>query len=282
MRSSLALLYIFLVGLIWGLTFPVIKITLAYISPLGLIFLRFLLASAFLFFIFRKKIKALTFDIFKAGAFIAIFLFLGHLFQTLGLEYTSASHSGFITGMYVVFTPIFASFLLGERFTPQIFAAIALSLIGLYLLSGFHGMPNIGDIITLFCALSYALQVVFVAKYSRIYDPTLITLVELAFVTLLSSAGWSMEGFFLRPSLLLALGITFIGFIATGLAILMQAHAQKFVPASQAAIIFTGEPVFAVIFSHFILGEILDIPGAIGASLILLGILLAALYRSHP
>ena len=281
MRSSLALFILFLVAVIWGLTFPILKISLQFISPMGFISLRFFLAFLLLLIIFREKRENMKAAL-KAGFIIGIFLFLGHLFQTVGLKYTTASHAGFITGLYVVFTPIFAWMFLRERISVKIILAVIISTFGLYLLSNYEGKPNIGDFLTLLGAIAYALQVVSVGKYSRIYDPSAITVVELGTVFLFSTAGWGVEGLPISLTPPLILGVLFVGIVATALAILMQTHAQKLVAASQAVIFYTAEPVFAGIFSYFLLGETLSISGMVGAFLILLGMLLVSLDRSHP
>ena len=281
MQKATAIISLFLVSVVWGATFPLVKGSLDFISPLGFISLRFLLAFLILSIFFAKNLKGNR-EILVPGFILGLFLFLGYLFQTVGLKYTSSSHSGFITGLYVVFTPLFAVLMIKEKISIKVAVAVLLSLVGLYLLSNMSGGMNFGDFLTLLCAISYAIQVVLVAKYSRIYDPTSLTIIELAFVFLLSTAGWAWEGLPYQVNAFMIFGVIFTGIFATALAILAQTHAQRVIPSSHAAVIYTTEPVFAGIFSYLLLGETLGLKGIIGAALILLGMLLVALDKSHP
>ncbi len=280
MRKSTAFISLFLVSVVWGATFPLVKASLDYITPLGFITLRFLLGFLILAVFLFKYLRGSR-DALLPGIILSIFLFLGYLFQTVGLKYTTSSHSGFITGLYVVFTPIFAIFIIKERISAKVAAAVVLALLGLYLLSNMSGGVNFGDFLTLLCAIAYAIQVVLVAKYSRLHNPTTLTLIELAFVFLFSTGGWAMEGFYVEWNWIMIFGVIFTGIFATAIAILAQTHAQRVIPSSHAAIIYTTEPVFAGIFSYIFLGETLGMRGMIGAGLILLGMLLVALDKSH-
>ena len=280
MRRLTAIISLFLVSVVWGATFPLVKASLDYISPLGFIALRFLLGFGILAIFLFKDLKNSK-DALIPGLILSVFLFLGYFFQTVGLKYTTSSHSGFITGLYVVFTPLFAVLMLKEKITTKVSIAVILALIGLYLLSNISGGINFGDFLTLLCAIAYAIQVVLVAKYSRMYNPNTLTIIELAFVFLFSIGGWGIEGFSIHWNLLMIFGVAFTGIFATALAILVQTHAQRVLLSSHAAIIYTTEPVFAGIFSYLFLGESLNAKGFIGAALILLGMLLVALDKSR-
>ncbi len=278
MRKSHAFISLFLVSVVWGATFPLVKESLNYITAFGFLSLRFLLALGILSVFFIKNLRADKNEI-NAGVILGIFLFLGYFFQTLGLKYTTSSHSGFITGLYVVFTPIFAVVLLKEHLNVKVISAVILALVGLYFLSGMSGSINFGDFLTLICAIAYAVQVVLVAKYSRMHNPTNLTIIELAMVFLLSTAGWSVEGFRMNLSLLMVFGVIFTGIFATAIGILVQTHAQRVIASSHAAVIYTIEPVFAGIFSYIFLNETMGYSGMMGAGLILLGMLLVAFDR---
>ncbi len=262
------------VSLVWGATFPLVKESLDYITPMGFVTLRFLLASLVLLLFYagnvRKNRKAL-----KPSLMLGIFLFLGYAFQTIGLDYTTSSNAGFITGLYVVFTPIFSYFIVKEKLTARIVLALVLSLSGMYLLSGVSGF-NPGDILELLCAIAYGIHVALIGKFSRSYDAPTLTVMQLFFVFFFSSFIWGAEGFPMVASPLLVFGIVFTGIFASAIGILVQVHSQRYIPPSRAAIIFTTEPVFAGIFSYIFLGETLGTFGMIGASLIFISMLLAA------
>ena len=262
------------VSIIWGGTFPLVKVAISYISPFGFIALRFVLGTSLLFAFYFKNVKHNT-NVLKPSVILGVFLFLGYAFQTVGLRYTSSSNAGFITGLYVVFTPIFSYFTVKEKITWKVATALLMSVTGLYMLSGVSGF-NFGDALELMCAIAYGVHVALIAKFSREYDAATLTIFQLFFVFLFSSFFWGGEGFTISVSPLLIFGILFTGIFATAIGILVQVHAQRHIPPSRAAIIFTTEPVFAGIFSYVFLGEIFGFLGMIGATLILTAMLLAS------
>ena len=279
MRRSTAIISLFLVSVVWGATFPLVKASLDYISPLGFIALRFLLASLILFLFYFKRVFKNR-DAFKASFILGIFLFLGYAFQTIGLKYTTSSNAGFITGLYVVFTPIFARFIVKEKLSYRVGVALILSILGLYLLSGVRGF-NMGDFLELLCAIAYGAHVSLIGKFSTQKDSATLTIVQLFFVFLFASIWWGGEGFPITMTPLLAFGITFTGIFASAIAILLQVMAQRQISPSRAAIIFTTEPVFAGLFSFLFLGERFTSMSIMGAVLIILGMLLVALDKSN-
>lgn len=278
MQRVTAIVSLFLVSVIWGATFPVVKVSLDFITPMGFIALRFLLASLVLFLFYFKRVFRNR-DAFKASLLLGIFLFLGYTFQTIGLKYTTSSNAGFITGLYVIFTPIFARFIVKERLTWRVWTALLFSLLGLYLLSGISGF-NFGDLLELLCAIAYGIHVSLIGKFSREKDSATLTIMQLFFVFLLSSLWWGGEGFPVEFNPFLAFGIILTGIFASAIAILLQVKAQRQISPSRAAIIFTTEPVFAGLFSFLFLGEVFTTIGIFGAILILLGMLLVALDKS--
>ncbi len=268
------------VSLIWGGTFPLVKISLEFISPIGFLTLRFFLAFAILLLIYFRRIMDHR-DAFKASLILGVFLFLGYAFQTIGLKYTTSSNAGFITGLYVVFTPLFSYFIVKEHIGKRVIMALILSLIGLYLLSGINGF-NIGDILELFCAIAYGVHVALIGKFSREKDAVTLTMMQLFFVFLFSSIWWAGEGPKMVLSGILIFGIIFTGIFASAIGILVQVHAQKHISPSRAAVIFTTEPAFAGIFSFIFLGEGFTLFGIFGAILILIAMLLVALEKGSP
>ncbi len=269
-----------LVSIIWGATFPLVKLSLTYISPMGFISLRFFLASLVLFAIYYARIVKNRSAI-RPSFILGIFLFLGYAFQTIGLKYTTSSNAGFITGLYVVFTPIFSYFIVKEKITGRIIIALLLSVIGLYLLSGMRGL-NWGDFLELLCAISYGIHVALIGKFSKQQDAPSLTMLQLFFVFVFSSIWWASEKFPINPSPLLFFGIIFTAIFASAIGILVQVHAQRVIPPSKAAIIFTTEPVFAGIFSYLFLNETFGIMRIAGAFMILIAMLLSISERARP
>ncbi len=269
-----------LVSVSWGATFPLVKVSLLYISPMGFLTLRFLLASLIILVVYYRTIMK-NLNALKASLILSIFLFLGYAFQTVGLKFTTSSNAGFITGLYVVFTPLFSYFIVKEKLTERVIIALFLSVLGLYLLSGIHGL-NFGDFLELLCAIAYGVHVALIGKFSKEYDASSLTMLQLFFVFLFSSFWWDSEGLKVNLSPLLIFSIIFTGIFASALGILVQVKAQREIPPARAAIIFTTEPVFAGIFSWVFLGEMFDYLGIIGASLIITAMLLSVSEKVRP
>lgn len=165
-KAELALLG---VTVFWGgFTFPAMKVSLNYFPPILFLAYRFGLASLLMLLIFGRR--ALKRETFKEGFILGLTLFFGHGFQIVGLKYTTASNSAFITSLYVVFTPFIAYFMLGgEKVTGRDLTSLVLAVIGLYLISGGAGtsINYGGDFLTLLCAVSFAFQIVLVHKFGE-------------------------------------------------------------------------------------------------------------------
>ena len=269
-----------LVSIIWGATFPLVKVSLYYISPMGFLTMRFLLAALIIFIAYFQRIFN-NITAMKASLILGIFLFLGYAFQTIGLKYTTSSNAGFITGLYVVFTPLFSHFIVREKITWRVITSLFLSVIGLYFISDVHGL-NFGDFLELLCAVAYGIHVSLIGKFSREYDASSLTMLQLFFVFLFSSFFWTYEGFNFNPTPILIFGIIFTGIFASALGIFVQVRAQRKIPPARAAIIFTTEPVFAGLFSWIFLGEVYGYRGIIGSSLIILAMLLSISEKVRP
>jgi drug/metabolite transporter (DMT)-like permease len=261
--------------LIWGTTFPLVKNALSFSSPFVFLTLRFGLASLAIWLFFSKKISFKDKDILKAGALIGIFLFLGFAFQTMGLKTTAASKSAFITGLFVIMVPPLSYLILKEKPTIFSLAGLVLAISGLWLMTRPKGSEfNSGDLLTLFCAVSFSLQVVLVQIYTKRFD-----FVTLTFIQILVTALLSIPSMFIfektklvyHPYLVLAILICAI--FATAFALFIQNRMQKETTAVKASLIYAMEPVFAVIFSFLLLGEVLGWLGILGGGLILAGML---------
>jgi drug/metabolite transporter (DMT)-like permease len=200
----------------------------------------------------------------------------GYALQTAGLERTSVSSTGFITGMYVVLTPLLALALFRVRIAASAWAGVALATVGLALLSGVHGGAPLGDLLVLLGAAVYSLQILLVDRYARRYEVIAFTLVEMvsAFAALLVVAvargqlrvphGWTVWG---------ALIVT--GVFASAAAFLAQTWAQKRATATQTALAFSLEPVWTAFFGYTLAGDRLGATGWAGCAVIMSGIVVA-------
>jgi drug/metabolite transporter (DMT)-like permease len=265
---------------IWGATFPATKAVLEQMPPLSFLFLRFLLGAVLVgggFLLWRLRLDREP-AVLKASATATCWLFLGYVLQTVGLHYTTASNSAFITALYVVFVPLIL-----RRFDRRVWLATGIAIVGLWLLVKPSGFWNLGDVLTLGCAVAFAAHIACLERFTREVDaPSLFAWQMLAMVALLLPAllveQAPAQAFAPTALLLLALGVT--GGLATG-AFAIQMWVQRIVPAQQVALIFASEPAYAAGLSWYFLGETLDIQGWIGGGLILLAVLVGA-FGSGP
>ncbi|MDW7675178.1 MAG: DMT family transporter [Bacillota bacterium] len=273
------------VTLIWGLTFVTVKNAIDYLPPHTFNFYRFTLATAFMLLFCWSRRQHMSKELLLKGGVIGIFLFAGYAFQTVGLKYTSASNAGFITGLAVVLVPVINAFMTKKLPAIPVILGVASATLGLAFLSlGDQFVLNMGDILVLFCAVSFALHIIFVGKYTFKFDTVLLVTVQIAVVAALSGlfalAEKSNQASFTNTKeVLMALLITAI--LATCLAFLIQNYMQKFTTATRTAIIFSMEPVFAALFAVVLLQEILSARAWWGGALVVLGMILSELKLKH-
>jgi drug/metabolite transporter (DMT)-like permease len=185
-KNTAANLGLFYAAAIWGSTFFIVKDTLNFISPTLLVGFRFTLAALILAIYLIIERQPLFTNI-KQGLLMGIFLWLLYITQTIGLKITTASNSGFITGLFVAFVPIFAFLIFRKRPTYIGLAAILLSLVGLWLLSGGLKELNAGDLLTLAAAVSYAVHILIADNYlKKGADPYILCFQQFAFVGIIS------------------------------------------------------------------------------------------------
>jgi drug/metabolite transporter (DMT)-like permease len=268
-------LALLLTTFIWGATFPATKAVLEQIPPLSFLFLRFFLGALLVgggFLLWKLRLHREP-ALLKASTIATCWLFLGYLLQTVGLNYTTASNSAFITALYVIIVPIIL-----RRFDRRVWLATGIATVGLWLLVKPSGSGNLGDVLTLGCAVAFAAHIACLERFTREVDaPSLfawqmIAMVVLLLPTLLVEQAPAQA---FAPTALLLVGLGVTGGLATG-AFAIQMWVQRIVPAQQVALIFSSEPAYAAGLSWYFLGETLDTQGWIGGGLILLAVLVGA------
>ena len=277
-------------ALIWGATFVVVKNALSDTSVFVFLSLRFVLASALLALLYRRELRKLDAGGLRAGAIIGLLMFGAFAFQTVGLTMTTPSKSAFITGFFVVLVPVFlAAF--GKRTSHWIWAGVFTAVAGLYFLtvpaSGFSEL-NMGDVLTMVCAVWCALHIIAIGHYAPRYAGGVLVflqvvataLLSVSAVPLLARVGWEAPRVAWTPGLIAAVLGT--GVLATVFTFSAQVWAQRFTAPSHVALLLTLEPVFAGITSFVFVGERLGGRNLIGAGLILTGILVAELKGPAP
>jgi drug/metabolite transporter (DMT)-like permease len=274
-------LALLLTTLIWGATFPATKAALDQIPPLTFLLLRFLLGALLVaaWFVFVRHRLHRDPAVLAASGIATVFLFLGYVLQTVGLHYTSASNSAFLTALYVIFVPLIL-----RRFDRRVLIATAIATAGLWLLVKPSASMNMGDLMTLGCAVAFAGHIVCLERFTRRFDAPSLLLWQMAAMTLLfvPTTVWEQapaQAFTPTAVLLIGLGVT--GGLATG-AFAVQMWAQQIVPAQQVALVFASEPAYAAWLSWYFLGETMDLPGWLGSGLILLAVVIGAFGASEP
>lgn len=262
------------VSIIWATTFVVVKETLESMPASLLVALRFGFSLLFMLWV-RPSRKSLW-----AGIIFGLLTWLGYVTQTIGLIYTTASKAAFITGLSVIFTPIFSSLYFKKRLAWRIYLAAAVALLGLAFLSftgsGDNAGINIGDIWVLACALTYAITIIYIGEISQNHGVLELLSIQFYPMALLSFI-WATPHLHLLPTLPWQsyLAILYLALIATIITGLLQLWGQRKVSASLAALIFILEPVFAAIFAAIFLQEMLGFWGYVGAGLIFAAMLLS-------
>jgi drug/metabolite transporter (DMT)-like permease len=270
-------LALLLTTFIWAATFPATKVALAQLPPVSFLFLRFLVSSLVLILgllVLRRRVKWDSGTLRMAGI-AGIFLLTGYVTQTVGLRYTTASNSAFITALYVVFVPLFL-----RRFDRRLWVALALAVAGLWLLIRPSADMNQGDLYSLAGAVAFALHIMAVEAFVVRSDVASFSVWQLIFVTVALGGPAGVEGLrpwtiAFTPSLAWALVIT--GVLATALAFVVQVWAQRRIPAQRVALIFALEPALAAWLSWVVLGEHLDAAGWAGSGLITAGVVIGTM-----
>jgi drug/metabolite transporter (DMT)-like permease len=271
-----ALLVLLAVTAVWGVTFVQVKDAVAIYPLFAFLTARFAIATATLAPVAASRIRGLRREGTAAAALLGALLAAGYALQTAGLERTTVSSAGFVTGMYVVLTPVIAFAAFRLRVGRAAWVGVAVATAGLALLSGIRGGSLAGDLLVLAGAAVYALQIVLMERYAPRFDPLGFTAVEMgaAFVALGVVAvalgelslprGWTVW------SALLVTGI-----FASALAFLAQTWAQQRTSATRTALVFAAEPVFAALFGYTLAGDRLGPVGWAGCAVIMAGIVLA-------
>ena len=275
---------LFSTALIWGFAFVAQKEGMEYIGPFTFNAIRFILGSLTLLpvlYILNNRASAKTkikprITLMQAGLIAGTALFLGATFQQIGIKYTSAGNAGFITSLYVIFTPILGIFL-GMIPKFRVWIGAILATIGLYLLT-VNGNLEIapGDLLVLICALFYAVHVHVIGWLSPQFSSYKLALLQFLVAGMMSS----FAAILVEPVIWLLIEkalipLLYVGILSTGLAFTLQIVGQKIALPSHAAIILSFEAVFAAIGGWLFLGETFSLKSIIGCLLMFAGIIIA-------
>lgn len=264
--SSIALMA---VAAIWGSAFLSMKGTLERLDVNSFLTWRFLIATLLLIAIRPSALKKINLPFLKKGVLLGLFLSSGYIFQSFGLTLTTVSNTGFITGLYVVFTPIIAAVILRKNITLVEWFAVLVATIGLALLS-FNGVKfGVGEFLVLIGALLFALHIVGLGEWSRGLDTYALTVIQLGTCAVVTFLASFKSGFKAPPDSGVWWSIIYTAIFATALAFIVQTWAQSFIAPSTVGVILAAEVVFAAAFGIWLLNEPVTLRIALGGLLVL-------------
>lgn len=264
----------------WGVTFPLIKNALEFITPVIFLALRFFLSALLMVPFLMKKKGIFSRENLKYGFLAGILLFIGYYFQTVGLEYTTAAKSGIITGIYVVLIPLISYFYLRNRVSRMDAMASFLAFGGLIVMSAgsiSNSTVQLGDFLTFVCALGYAFQIAYVSKHSRNLDSTVFTFYQILTVAVLSTIAIPTYPISVMEINYYVIFTVFFTAVFSGIfAYYIITRALMVVDPTTAGIIFVGEPIFAAISSIVINKEALGALTIVGGSVMVFAMFLTS------
>jgi drug/metabolite transporter (DMT)-like permease len=265
-----------LVTAVWGFTFVQVKDAVELYPLFAFLAVRYAVASLALAPVSAARLRRLGRDGLVAGSVLGVLVALGIGLQTAGLERTTVTSAGFITGLYVLFTPLLALVLFRTPIPRVLWAAVALAILGLALLSGVPQGSATGDLLVLVSAAAQALQIVMVERYANRFDAFALTFVEVAAACLVFGAIAVALGDLSMPrGTTVWAAILVTGLFAVAFAYLVQVWAQRRVSATRIAIIFSLETVFAGLAGYLFAEDRIGLVGLAGCSAILAGIVVA-------
>ena len=268
-RTRLATLLLVALTAVWGSTFFLIRDLVETVPPVDFLAVRFSLSAVIMLLVFWRPVRALSRRQVLVGVGLGALYGLAQIFQTQGLATTPASVSGFITGTYVVLTPVFTAVLLRERVAGSTWAAVGLATVGLALLSLNGFSVGVGEALTLLAAALYALHIVGLGRYSASEIATGLSVVQMVVIAVLCVGGALPGGIILPSGPGQWASVLYMVVFASILALWVQTWAQAHMPATRAAIVMTLEPVFAAFFAVTLGDESATLRMVVGGALVL-------------
>lgn len=273
MQMKLAPWALLAVAAMWGISFVWMKDILDQQDVYSFLTSRFIVAAAAMIALRPSVLKRFTKELVMKGLVIGMALGSGYIFQTLGLDRTTPAITGFITGLYVVFTPLLASIFLKERLTKAMWGYVFLAVLGLGILSVEGWSVGLGEIFVLISAVLFAIHIILLGSWSKNFDAYALTVMQLIGCALLASIPASINGFVAPPDTHVWAVIIFTALFATAIAFVIQTWSQARISTTKVAVILTMEVVFAALFSFMYGMEPFTLRLALGGTLVLIAML---------
>ena len=278
-KTSPTIALIALVGVCaaWGGTFLAMQTAIARVPVLDFLAVRFTVATLVMIILRPTALRYISKDELKHGILLGLALGAGYITQTYGLLYASATVSGFITGMFVVLTPVMSWLILRHRITVKMWLAVTLATLGLGLLSIHDWAIGPGEMLTLACAVFYAIHIVGLGEWSAKSDAYRLAILQIGTVAVITLIAATPHGITLPPDAGTWGIVALTAILATALAFFVQTWAQSLVSPTRAAVVMTMEPVFAGIFGVLLGDDKLSFQIITGGICILAAMLLVTL-----
>jgi drug/metabolite transporter (DMT)-like permease len=276
-----ALIGLLTITAVWGSTFPMLKGVVERLPPADFLAVRFAIALVVVAALRPTAVLRLTRAEWLVGLGLGVAYGLAQVSQTVGLQSTPASVSGFVTGMYVVFTPILGAFIFRKRISGWVWGAVGVSTAGLAVLS-LHGFSVSGGVwLTLLGAFLYGVQIIGLGSWSTSSNAWGLTVVQLISVTIVCGIGAAPGGIQVPTRSGDWVVLAYMAVVAGAGAMLVQTTAQAYIAPTKAAVTMTMEPVWAGVFAVAIGGEVLGWRIVVGGAFVLVAMFLVEL-RPHP
>jgi len=261
----------------WGLSFVVMKSAIERQSVNNFLFTRFVLAVVVMILIRPQVVKHFDKDLLLRGFGAGFLLGGGYIFQTIGLANTGAAITGFVTGLYVILTPLFAAVIFKERVSQATWLYVFMATVGLALLSLKGWSVGFGELMVFFSAIAFAAHITALSKWSAGRDVYAMTITQLMMCAMITGVASAFEGYSLPPDNGVWGVVIFTAVFATAIAFIVQTWSQAHMSATKVAVILTMEVVFAAIFAIIFAGERLTLQAALGGVLVVTAMYLIVL-----
>lgn len=265
-----------LTAVIWGSGFPASAIALEHYTPLQIMAVRFVVGAIILAVVFYKKLGHIHRSTVIKGSILGIVLYSAFVFQTVGLQYTTPSKNAFLTAINVIIVPLIGFLIYRKKLDKFEVLGAFIALIGVgFIALHFPFSVNIGDLLTIGCAVLFAVQIYYTTVFVKHEDAIALTVIQMGAAGICGVIGVVVMGeTTINYSSETILPLLYLGVFATAIAYILQTIAQKSISETKTAIILSTESLWGMIFSVIILSEIISFKMGLGAALILFAIIL--------
>ena len=276
-KKYLGVLGLLTVTIIWGGGFVASDLALETLTPFQIMFIRFMIAAVIMTVLGRDSIRTITREEIKCGIMLGAALFGGFALQIIGLQYTTPSKNAFLTATNVVIVPFIALVIYRKKIPVKWLIGAGMAIVGAAVLSLQSDFSiGAGDILTLACAVCFALQIFLTGEFVGKIRPTVLNFLQMTTAFVLSGIGLIVTGsFHFAPSTGSLLAVLYLGVVSTTITYLLQTVSQKYVDETKSAIILSMEAVFGTVFSVILLHEDVTVRMVIGSMLILAAVLVS-------